>query len=39
LLNVGIKELEDKNMRDAFKDALLDKENSYIFDAIDKAQA
>jgi hypothetical protein len=26
-------------MRDAFKDALLDKENSYIFDAIDKAQA
>lgn len=37
LLNVWLKELEDKNNRDVFKDALLDKENSYILTAIDKA--
>ena len=37
LLNVWLKELDDKNSRDAFKNTLLDKENSYMLNAIKEA--
>lgn len=34
LLNVGLTEIQDKDKRDAFKDVLLDKNNSYMLNAI-----
>lgn len=37
LLNVWLKEIEDKDKRDAFKDLLLDKENAYMLNAIAEA--
>lgn len=39
VLNVWLTEVNDKDKRDAFKDALLDKNNSYIMDAIRSAAA
>ena len=38
ILNVWLTEVNDKNTRDAYKDALLDKNNSYILDAIKLAR-
>ena len=39
LLNVGLKELADKDKRDIFKNVLLDKDNSYILSAVSEAAA
>lgn len=38
LLQVGERSVADRNTRDAFKDALLDKNNAYILDAIKAAR-
>lgn len=37
LLNVWLKEVADKDKRDAFKNVLLDKENSYMLNAVKEA--